>query len=165
MPKPCTICTHTDREQIDADLVAGSASQRVIAARYEVSKDAVRRHTAHISAALARMKTEREEAGPRSAFQRLEELHDRAMRVLDAAEQDGKANLSLAAIRELRSLTETLAKITGELDERPNVQVLNVATSPEWLSLRAGLMDALAPYPEAGQAVAARLLALESGVL
>lgn len=165
MGAACSICPREDRPAIDADIVAG-APNRAIARQYDVGKDAVARHRAnHISGALARVISEREEAGPRTALDRLEELHGRAMRVLDAAETEGKASLSLAAIRELRSLTETLAKITGELDERPNVQVLNVATSPEWLALRAGLMDALAPYPEAAQAVAGRLLALESGVL
>ena len=162
MGLPCTVCSHPDRELIDAELVRGG-SQRATARQWDLSKDAVRRHGAHVSASLARVVSERETAGARSALERLEELHARAMRLLDAADSEGKASLSLQAIRECRALVEVLAKITGELDERPNVQVLNVATSPEWLNLRAALMDTLAPYPDAGQAVARRLLALEGG--
>ena len=70
---------------------------------------------------------------------------------------------SLAAIRELRSLLELVAKVTGELDERPQVQVLNVTTDPAWLQVRGAVMLALVPYPEAGQAVASQLAELEGG--
>lgn len=161
----CKICHHEDREAIDAAIVAGK-TLRDIASQADVSKDSVARHKGHISAVLSRVVAEREEAGPRSALARLEDLHDRATRVLDAAEGEGKATLSLAAIKELRGLVETIARITGELDERPNVQVLNVSTAPEWLAIRAALAGALAPYPDAAAAVAARLdsmPALEAG--
>jgi hypothetical protein len=39
--------------------------------------------------------------------------------VLKAAEEGGRLHLSLGAIRELRGIVELLARITGELDERP----------------------------------------------
>ena len=129
MSPRCTVCSHDDREAIDEALVAGR-TLRDIARQHGVSKDAVSRHRSHVSQALSRVVAAREEAGPRSALARLEDLHGRATRVLDAAEGEGKASLSLAAIKELRGLVETIARITGELDERPSVQVLNVATSP-----------------------------------
>jgi len=81
--------------------------------------------------------------------------------VLASAEAEGKAALSLAAIRELRGLVELLAKITGELDDRPQVQIVNVTTSPEWLQVRGALMGALRPYPDAARAVAGSLAQLE----
>lgn len=162
MPRTCTVCSHEDREAIDEAVVSGG-SMRDIARRHAVSKDAVARHRAHISPALSRLVAEREEAGPASALARLEELYAKADQVLTAATAEGKASLSLAAIRELRSIVETLAKITGELDERPTVQVLNVATSPEWVAVRSALMAALHPFPEAAQAVAGSLAVLEAG--
>ncbi len=165
MSPRCTICNHDDRESID-EAIVGGRTLRDIARQHDVSKDAVSRHRGHVSHALSRVVAEREEAGARSALDRLEDLHTRATRVLDAAEGEGKASLSLAAIKELRGLVETIAKITGELDERPNVQVLNVSTAPEWLAIRAALVEVLAPYPEAAAAVAARLdslPALEAG--
>ncbi len=163
MPRVCTVCSHEDRDAVDEAVVLGSVSIREIARRFGLSHDAVSRHKAHISAALSRLVAEREEAGPASALQRLEELYAKADQVLTAATAEGKASLSLAAIRELRSIVETLAKITGELDERPTVQVLNVATSPEWVAVRSALMAALHPYPEAAQAVANSLTQLEAG--
>jgi hypothetical protein len=101
-----------------------------------------------------------------TALERIEDLYTRARAVLDAAESEGKASLSLAAIREARGLVETLAKITGELDERSTMQVVNVMTSPEWVAIRLAVMEELAAFPEAAAAVAARLdglPALEAG--
>ncbi len=142
-------------------------SLRAIAIRVgTVSKDALSRHREHISPALARLAVaEREGAGALSAAVRLEELYGRASSVLSSAEAEGKASLSLAAIRELRGLVELLAKITGELDERPQVQILNLSAAPEWLQVRGALMAALQPYPDAAQAVAGSLgrLELEAG--
>lgn len=163
MPRVCTVCSHEDREAIDQAMVFGEPMRAIAIRVGGVSKDALSRHRAHISPALSRLVAEREMAGPASALDRLEELYAKASGVLSAATEEGKASLSLAAIRELRGLVETLAKITGELDERPTVQVLNVATSPEWLQVRGALMAALRPYPEAAQAVAGSLTQLEAG--
>ncbi|RBY94082.1 hypothetical protein DQ244_01595 [Blastococcus sp. TBT05-19] len=156
---PCTVCGHADRQAIDEAVVTGQ-SMRSIASRHGVSKDAIGRHRAHISPALARLVAEREEAGPASALQRLESLYGKASAVLDAAQSEGKAQLSLSAIRELRGLVETLAKITGELDERPTTNVVNLQSSGEWHQLRTVVLEELAPYPEVQQRVAGRLLAL-----
>lgn len=136
---------------------------RDAARRFGLSKDSVSRHKAHVSQALATVVAEREQAGARSALDRLEDLYDRASRVLDAAESEGKATLTLQAVKELRGIVETLAKVTGELDESPKVAVLNVASSAEWVATRAAMLDALQPYPEAARAVAARLVELEAG--
>ena len=57
--------------------------------------------------------------------------------VLDTAAQIGKH-------------IELLAKLTGELDERPEV---NVFLDPRWLVARSSLLSALAPHPEALEAV------------
>ena len=43
----------------------------------------------------------------------------------------------------------------GELDTRPTV---NVLLSPRWVEVRAVLLDALAPFPEARTSAAAALL-------
>ena len=49
MPRNCTVCRHTQRHEIEADLQAGLA-YRDIARRYSISKDAVSRHrVTHVS--------------------------------------------------------------------------------------------------------------------
>ena len=60
-------------------------------------------------------------------------------------------DLVLRTDRRLQGQLELIAKLLGELDERPQV---NVLLSPEWLMLRAGIVAALAPHPEARRAVA-----------
>ncbi|WP_104177652.1 hypothetical protein [Cryobacterium sp. Y50] len=153
----CKVCQHHDRAEIDRQLVSGLTNTGAVD-KWGFSKDSVRRHRqSHLSPALRAAVSRRETAGAVKALDRVEALHGKAMGVLEAAEADGKASLSLAAIRELRGIVELLAKLTGELDERPTVQVLNVTASPEWVQVRGALMQALAPYPDAAQAVAGAL--------
>jgi hypothetical protein len=66
--------------------------------------------------------------------------------------------LMLKAVAQLRPSVELLAKLVGELDEHPQV---NVTLSPEWQAVRGGLLEALGPYPDARVAVARQLVALE----
>ena len=68
--------------------------------------------------------------------------------------------LALKAVAQLRPLVELLAKLVGELDDRPQV---NLRIAPEWIAARAALLEALAPYPEARAAAAERLAALGGG--
>jgi hypothetical protein len=153
----CKVCTHPDRPEIDADL-AGGQSNLAVADAYSLSKDSVRRHRAsHLSPSLKAVAAKRETAGAVKAIDRVEDLYARASGILEAATADGQAGVSLAAVRELRGLVELLAKLTGELDKRPQVQILNVSTSPEWGEIRGRLLGALSPYPDAAAAVAQAL--------
>ena len=77
-------------------------------------------------------------------------LQRRAYAILDAAEETGELRTALAAIREARGNLELLAKLLGELDERP---VINLITSPEWIELRAVIVTALEPHPGARESV------------
>lgn len=156
----CLACAHAERAELDQLLAQGTPDAQV-ARRFELSRDSVRRHRMnHLSASLRAIRERGDQAHGDRARDRLEVLYGAAMAVLDAGVEDGKASMTLAAVKELRALVELLAKLTGELDERPTVQVLNVATSPEWLETRQRMLQALQPYPEAARAV---VLALEAG--
>lgn len=104
----------------------------------------------------------RETAGARKAVDRVEDLYERASAILEAAEAGGQASLALSAVRELKGIVELLARLTGELDERPQLNVLTIAGSPEWAMVRQALLSALGPYPEAGSAVARALAEIEA---
>lgn len=67
--------------------------------------------------------------------------------------------LVLKTAGQLQSQQEFLAKMLGQLQQEGTI---NILVAPEWLAIRATLLAALAPYPDARQAVAARLVALES---
>jgi hypothetical protein len=66
--------------------------------------------------------------------------------------------LVLNAAAQLTKQTELLAKLLGELDERPQ---FNVLIAPEWQTMRATILAALAPYPEARIAVATKLIEVD----
>jgi len=162
MPRVCSICTHPEREQIDAALVSG-VSLRDIAAKYPpLTLSALsRHHNRHVSAALAAMQTAVQAKRHASLLDRVEGLIERAETLYTAASDEGKAAQALAVLKELRGLLELLGKATGELDTRP-VTVVNLQTAPEWLAMRAVILSALMAYPEARACVSGRLLELEA---
>jgi len=158
VPRVCTICTHPDREAIDAALVAGDGFAS-IAREYAVSQDAVARHRAgHLPERMARTPKAAEVAHADDLLGQVRALRSKAMSILLAAERQGDLRTALAGIREARACLELLLEVEGEIDRRP---VVNVLVAPEWLAVRAELLDVLRGYPDARQAVAARLVALE----
>lgn len=158
----CTVCRHPDRETLDREL-AGGITMRDAADKYALNKDAIGRHKRnHLSKALKIVQERRETAGAQKAVDRAEELYVKASTILERSEIEGNGQLSLAAIKELRSTVELLAKLTGELDEKPTVNVLNVSSSPEWLGIQQAMLEALHPFPEARVVVAGALEELGS---
>jgi hypothetical protein len=160
MPRRCTVCAHHEREAIDHALVAGEP-YRSVANRYEsLSQAAVQRHEEnHIPATLAKAKEAKEVAHADGLLADVRSLQARTLAVLEAAELSHEHRTALAAIREARSNLELLAKLLGELDERPSVAV-NLNVSAEWVQLRTVIVGALEPYSVARGAV---LRAIETG--
>ena len=115
MPRTCSICSHPQRREIDRALLAGE-SLRNIAQRHGASLAALHRHKAHIAAAV--------QAQQAMTIERLladlADLQRRALALLDKAEGSGDLRAALAAIREVRGVIETGAKLieTSELRKR-----------------------------------------------
>jgi hypothetical protein len=150
MPRVCTVCEHPSREAIDRALV-GDTSNRSLASLYDVSEAAVRRHKAnHLPAKLVMAEQAAEIAEADNLLSQVRDLQSRTLAILEAAEASKQHRTALSAIREARSNLELLAKLLGELDDRPTV---NILVSPEWLELRAVIVGALEPYSEARGAV------------
>jgi len=156
MARPCSVCTHEQREAIDAALIAGE-SYREITGRWGVSRSALSRHLRqHLVALLAG----RSEVEADNLLEQVADLQKQAQAIKDKAEAAGDLKTALQGIRELVRIVELLAKLRGELDERPQV---NILLSPQWLEVRAVLLKALAPYPDARQAAAQALLEVDDG--
>ncbi len=68
--------------------------------------------------------------------------------------------LALKVAAQLKGQTELLAKLMGDLQQEGAVSLV---VSPEWIQVRAALLGALVPFPEARLAVAERLVTLEAG--
>ena len=159
MPRSCSICTHSARADIDRALVGGE-SFRGISRTYRVSEDAVARHRAqHLPEKLAKAEAAAEVAQADDLLREVRALRSKAYALLLRAEREGDLRTALAGVREARSCLELLAELEGELDRRPNV---NILVSVEWLAVRTALLAALVPHPAARVAVAERLLALEA---
>jgi hypothetical protein len=109
------------------------------------------RHKAeHVPATLAKAQEAREVARADDLLAGVRALQTRTLAILNAAEASEQHRTALSAIREARSNLELLAKLLGELDDRPAV---NLVLSPEWLELRAVVVGALEPHPDARGAV------------
>ncbi|HVM54368.1 MAG TPA: hypothetical protein VM262_14335 [Acidimicrobiales bacterium] len=155
------MCDHDDRDSIDAALVGGTP-YRDVAGQFSLSTSALSRHRErHVSEALRAVVVERERERGGALLDRIEALVGRAEKVLDEAESAGKPAMALAAIRELRSLVELLGRASGELKPDGLVQVVNLVSSTEWLSIRGRLLGALAPHPDARAAVTEALAEVE----
>jgi hypothetical protein len=158
MPRACTICTHDDREQINAALVAGQP-YRTVADRFGAAPGAVLRHRmAHLPVALTKAQEAVEVARADTLLDQVRQLQAKALAILTRAEQTGDLRTALLGIGQARGCLELLAKLEGELDERPQI---NVLLSPQWLLVRTVVLEALQPYPDARAGVTARLRALE----
>ena len=149
MPRTCTVCAHPDRSAIDAALVAGDA-YRSIAKRYEASEAAVFRHREHVPATIAQAQAAETVAQADDLLEQLQALRNKAMSLLLKAEAAGDYRTALAGIREARACIETLLEVEGELDRRPQV---NIVVSAEWVEIRTVILTALTSHPEARTAV------------
>jgi hypothetical protein len=150
MPRSCTVCVHPKREEIDRALV-GETSNLSVSSLFGVSESAARRHKAnHLPAKLVMARAAEEVAQADSLLDQVRDLQERALGILDKAEGAGELRTALSAIREARGNLELLAKLLGELDDRPQV---NISISPEWLELRTVIVGALEPHPQARESV------------
>jgi hypothetical protein len=157
VPRSCTICEHPDREAIDRQLV-GESSNLSVSSLFGVSESAVRRHKSnHLPAKLVMAQQAEEVAQADDLLDQVRDLHARTLAILEAAEGSSQHRTALSAIREARSNLELLAKLLGELDERPTVNILISPTA------QTAIITALGPYPEARLAVADALKGLEEG--
>jgi len=158
VPRRCTVCDHPEVEEINRALVSGE-SDRKIAARYgSLSRPAIQRHgDNHLPAKLVLAEKAAEVAEADNLLAQVQDLQARTLAILEAAEGTNQHRTALSAIREARSNLELLAKLLGELDERPTV---NIMISP---TVQTAIIAALGPYPEARLAVADALKGLEEG--
>lgn len=153
----CKTCAHPKRDQIEQAMVAGWNNGR-ISREFGVSVYSLNRHRHnHLTPAIRKALETRNERAGDAAADRLEELYRKGRRLLEKADKQDNIGHALAAIRELRGIVELLARMTGELDERPQVNVVSLAASPEWQATLQRIVTALHPYPDASQAVAQAL--------
>ena len=147
MPRACSICGHEHRDAMEDAFVAGQAKRR-IASQHGVSERAVRYHMReHLPALLALARDAERAARADTLLDRMEALQSQTLAILDAPEDQRTA---LAAIAQARRNLELIGEVTKELDRAGTV---NLELTVEWQEVKAVLVNTLASYPEAQQAV------------
>jgi transposase-like protein len=148
----CTICSHEQRFAIEELLATRQSTYRGIARKYGVSEDAVSRHVkaGHVSQLLALAADAERAARADNLLDRIEDLHSRTLAILEAVEGADEHGTALAAIREARRNLELIGEVTRELDRAGTI---NLELTVEWQEVKAVLVNTLASYPEAQQAV------------
>ena len=150
MAKTCGICSHSEREFIDVQLVNGTPLRRV-AEQYGTSATALHRHKSdHLPAALVKGKDAEEVAHGDSLLDQVRGLQGKALDILLRAEAAGDLRTALGAIREARANLELLAKILGLMNVRAEVEIKPVVT---WFQIGKGYIDEPSPDPSGADGV------------
>jgi hypothetical protein len=124
MPRICTICSHPQRTEIDAVLIANESFQRV-ANRFGITKSAVLRHNrAHVAQHLAKApQFQQPQPDPQIAsasvlVDELLKLTKKTGEILARAMREKDGELALKAIARLEKQLELKGRLLGELEDR-----------------------------------------------
>lgn len=128
MSRKCSICNHGRRQEIEHAMLRGE-SHRAIAQQFTVPRGAVASHLKHVSLTEARKLREVEDG--KSILIQLRELKIQAEQIKARADRAGDYRTSLLAVREKTRLVELEARLTGELNERPETKILNFTLDAE----------------------------------
>jgi hypothetical protein len=174
----CQVCEHEERWRLEL-LRASGASLDSLATKFGVHRDAIWRHwNRHVSdeakssylcgpAEMASLAQKAAAEGD-SVLDYLRMCRSTLVAQLAAMGEAGDARAVGYIAGQLTKTLETMAKVTGEIGDlarsvtinNTNVAVLN---HPQFASVQATLLRALAPFAEARMAVVAALRDLDSG--
>ncbi len=135
MPTPCSVCSRDDALDIDSEIARG-ASSRSIAKRFNLAETSLRRHLkSHVVPSVkAEIEIRRASrpADPKEAARSdraaatvdiMFDLLEKAQGILKQAEATGKLTISLQALKEVRATLESVARLRGELNTQPTINV------------------------------------------
>jgi hypothetical protein len=166
----CSVCGHRELQAINLALARG-VSVTALVRRYKLGPDSIYRHRANHLPATVRAKLlagpdieidldQLRESESQSLLANLVALRHRLFAALDAAEEYNDAGMLTRVSSQLHANLELTGKLLGDLGV--GVTNVNLLVMPQYVELRVALVQALASFPEARQAVAAVLHQLES---
>jgi hypothetical protein len=145
MAKKCIVCTHPQREAIEKALIAGVSLGNVKVQFEGLNKSSLCRHMQHLPKSLIKAAEAKEISRADNLIEEIERLRGEAIRISHKAEEQGDLRTALMGVRELTRIVELMARLRGEIEQ----QTINIHVNPEWLELRATIINVLEPYPEA----------------
>ena len=117
MPQKCSICKHSNKLEMEREYMRGQPVLQ-IANSYDVSQSSLQNHlNHHLSRQLVQAYDQKRLSESENIIGEVEELLRRTKRILTEAEDEGKYNLALSAIREARGSYELLSKIAYALHQ------------------------------------------------
>lgn len=176
-PSTCMVCRHNERWRIEL-LRASGVGLDALAEKFGVSRDAVHRHwTLHVTPEMKANYL----CGPAQLTQLAEKAAHEGDSVLDhlrmvrtiltaqlaAMSEAGDGRGAAYVAGRLTATLETIARITGEIGElaRSTINIngnVAITNSPQFATVQATLLRALAPFPEARGAVVLALRDLDA---
>lgn len=173
----CQVCKHQDRWRIEL-LRAGGASLDALATKFGVDRDAIWRHwNKHVTDEAkatyligpADMATLAEKAAAEgdSVLDYLRMVRVTLVGQLVAMNEAGDARGAGYIAGQLTKTLETIARVTGEIGDLARSVTINntnvaVVNHPQFASVQAAMLRALAPFPDARSAVVLALRDLDT---
>src|SRR5438105_2370946 len=115
MSRPCTVCFHADREEIDAALAAGMPCPR-LAAQFALSESALWRHRAsHLADPVGAAPPTASPVDSAALLDQAGVLQAATLTALHRAEAAGDVRAILAAVRTARGNLALVARLLGQL--------------------------------------------------
>lgn len=156
----CSICLHPKGGDIDVALVR-RVPYREIERCYGVSKPALSRHlNEHVAPKVRKLREEGDEERGLVILDEVISIFGGLRSFLMRAEQGEDGPEYRAHAAEMRKFLELAAKVQGDLDEAPRVNVLLQA---EWIELKATIVGALQEHPDALEDVLAAIKGTSNG--
>lgn len=157
MSRICTICSHPERAQIEASVVAGM-SNRLIASQFNVGYKSIERHSSeHIAQAIQRSAAAKEEVQSLNVVRQLQVINNISLAILREARDAKDSMLVLHAVDRVSKQLELQAKLLGDINDSPQI---NIRMNPEWQEIEDTIFKVLEPFVEVRIAVAAALVAM-----
>lgn len=154
MARPCSICNHVSREEIDKALIEGKSLSGIVSLYPDITKSALHRHKEnHLPQTLLMAREAKEIAHADNLLSQAQSLQDKALSLLKQAEAAGELRTALTGVREARACLELLGKVSGQLPPEKILVQLEPTINQIVFILRQEIRD-----PETLQRISQRLL-------
>jgi hypothetical protein len=151
--RPCSVCSHAERADIERRLLAGEALRKVSARTGTTIQSLTRHRDNHMSRSVAaaadRERQEVAETHDASLLDQVRDLHKKALALMAQSYRAGDLRTALSGVSAATKLLELQGKFLGQIAPT----TINVLISQEFKTIQVALLSALDDFPAAKQSV------------
>ena len=126
MTRTCTICNHDDVEEINKQLLSGTA-YRDIAGQFQISKSALERHKEnHISDSLLKSQDVKDIVMADNLFEAVQNEASVVRELRDQARSEGNIELALKAVDRALKCINLCGKLQGQIKDQNDPKPFHV---------------------------------------